>query len=515
VKEEEMPARRLSMKKTKDILKLAQETDLTNRQIARSLNVSPTTVAECVKRAEAVGVVWPLTEDMDEEAIEALLYPEKKAPTRPLPEWKCVHRELSRKGVTLMLLWQEYEADNTGDHYSYSQFARRYAAWTKKLDVAMRQVHKAGEKLFSDFAGHTLPIVEAATGEISQAHLFVCSLGFSNYTYAEAFASEQLPCWIAGHVRAFAHFGAAPEIIVPDNPRAIVTKADRYEPELNRTFEDMASHYSCAIIPARVRTPKDKAKVESAVLQAERWILAPLRNRTFHSVHDANIAIAERLEWLNDRRMRGMDASRAELFETVDRPAMLTLPEHPYEFATWKKARVNIDYHIEIEGHYYSVPYHLVREKVDVRLTDGTIEVFHRGKRVASHPRSFTRGQASTTNEHRPASHKAYLQWTPSRIISWAQETGPATAALVEEIMRSKPHPEMGYRSCLGIIRLADRFGPERTEAASGRALACGACSYRSVKSILQSGLDRLNEQDADRPAIPPHENVRGPDYYN
>jgi len=511
-----MPARRLSMKKTKDILRLAQETDLANRQIARSLNVSPSTVAECVKRAEAAGLVWPFdVGNMDEEAVEELLYPEKKAPTRPLPEWKDVHRELSRKGVTLMLLWQEYVDANGDDHYSYSQFARRYATWTKRLDMSMRQVHKAGEKLFSDFAGHTLPIVDPATGEMTDAHLFVCSLGFSNYTYAEAFPSEQLPCWIAGHANAFAHFGAAPEIIVPDNPKAIVTRADRYEPELNRTFEDMASHYGCVVIPARVRAPKDKAKVESAVLQAERWILAPLRNRVFHSLPEANVAIAERLEWLNDRTMRGMDASRAELFEAVDRPAMLDLPERPYGFATWKKARVNIDYHVEVEGHYYSVPYRLTREKVEVRLTEGTIEVFHRGKRVASHPRSFARGQATTTHDHRPASHRAYLEWTPSRIISWAAETGPSTAGLVEEIMRRKPHPEMGYRSCLGIIRLSGKFGPERLEAASHRALSVGACSYKSVKSILQSGLDKIEKQDDERPAIPVHENVRGPDYYN
>jgi len=503
------------MRKTKEILRLAQESHLTNRQIARSLNVSPTTVGECIKRAEEAGITWPFTRDMDEATIEELLYPEEQNPTRPLPDMKHVRTELSRKGVTLMLLWQEYARDNPDGHYSYSQFARRYAEWTSKLDVSMRQVHKAGEKLFCDFAGQTLGIVDPKTGEISEAHLFVACMGFSNYTYAEAFSSEQLPCWIAGHVNALAHFGAAPHIIVPDNPKAVVTKACRYEPDLNRTFEEMAERYGCAIIPARVRTPKDKAKVEAAVLQAERWILAPLRNRVFHSTGEANLAIRERLEWLNNRRMRGMDASRAELFEKVDRPAMLTLPEHPYEYAAWKEARVNIDYHVEVEGHYYSVPYQLVKEKVDVRLTDGTVEVFHRGKRVSSHPRSFARGQATTTHDHRPASHKAYLEWTPSKIVSWAAETGPSTATLVEGIMRAKPHPEMGYRSCLGIIRLSVKFGADRMEAASTRALACGAFSYQSVKSILQNGLDRINEQDTERGAIPPHENVRGSDYYN
>ncbi len=504
------------MRKTKDILRLAQETDLTNRQIARSLNVSPSTVAECLKRADAAGLTWPFDPgEMDEGRIEEILYPEKKAPTRPLPEWKDVHRELSRKGVTLMLLWQEYAEANGDGCYSYSQFARRYAAWTRSLEVSMRQVHKAGEKVFSDFAGQTLAIADAKTGEVSQAHLFVAAMGFSNYTYVEAFASEQLPCWIAGHVNAFAHFGAAPEIIVCDNPKAVVTKADRYEPELNRTFEDMAEHFCCVIIPARVGKPKDKPKVENAVLQAERWILAPLRNRVFHSIAQANRAIEEHLVWLNDRRMRGMDASRAELFADVDRPAMGPLPEHPYEFATWREARVNIDYHVEIDGHYYSVPYHLVREKVDVRLTKGTVEICHRGKRVASHPRSFSRGKATTTDDHRPAAHKAYLEWTPSRIVSWANETGPATAKLVDGIMRSKPHPEMGYRSCLGIIRLSGKYGPERVEAASQRALSASAFSYQSVKSILKSGLDRIDDGDDERPPIPPHDNLRGPDYYN
>lgn len=504
------------MRKTKDILRLAQETELTNRQIARSLNVSPSTVAECLKRAEAAGLVWPFdASEMDEERVEELLYPEKKAPAYPLPDWKDVHTELSRKGVTLMLLWQEYADANPRNCYSYSQFARRYAAWTKSLEVTMRQVHKAGEKLFSDFAGQTLPVVDPTTDEMTEAHLFVAAMGFSNYTYAEAFPSEQLPCWIAGHVNAFAFFERAPEIIVPDNPKAVVTKADRYEPELNRTFEEMAEHYGCVIIPARVRKPKDKAKVESAVLQAERWILAPLRNRTFHSLPEANRAIAERLEWLNDRKMKGMDASRAELFDDVDLPAMNPLPTDPYEFAIRKDARVNIDYHIEVDGHYYSVPYQLTRDKVEFRLTDSTVEVFHKGKRVASHPRSWAKGKATTTNEHRPASHRAYVEWTPSRVIAWAAETGPATAKMVEEIMRAKPHPEMGYRSCMGIIRLAGKFGTQRTEAACQRALSCRAVSYQSVKSILKSGLDRIDEQDEDRGAVPPHDNVRGPDYYN
>jgi len=359
-----------------------------------------------------------------------------------------------------------------------------------------------------------LLIVDPKSGEAREARLFVAAMGFSSYTFAEAFPSEQLPCWVAGHVDAISYFGAAPHIIVPDNPKALVTRADRYEPELNRTFEEMAAHYGAVVIPARAGKPRDKAKVEAAVLQAERWILAPLRNRVFFSLAEANLAISERLCWLNDRVMRGMGASRKELFCQVDREAMLPLPDSPYEFATFKKARVNIDYHIEVEKHYYSVPYQLTREEVEVRLTRTTVEVFWRGKRVASHPRSYVKGATTTLDDHRPASHRAYLEWTPSRIASWAAATGQATAELVARIMAEKPHPEMGYRACLGVIRLSKRYGAERTEAACRRALAAGAASYKSVKSILSSGLDRLEvEPEAARP-LPEHANLRGPGYY-
>jgi len=316
-------------------------------------------------------------------------------------------------------------------------------------------------------------------------------------------------------VNAFAYFGAAPEIVVPDNPKAIVTKADRYEPDLNRTFEEMAETYGSVIIPARVGKAKDKAKVESGVLQSERWILAALRNRVFHSVPEANLAIGERLEWLNDRKMKGMDASRRELFETVDLPAMRPLPRTPYVYGDWKKATVNIDYHVTVDKHHYSVPYRLTRQEVEVKLSSSTVEVFHKGKRVASHPRSFAKGRFTTLEEHMPASHRAYLEWTPSRIEAWAAETGPDTARLVARIMAEKPHPEQGYRSCLGIIRLSGKHGSDRVEAASHRALATGAVSYQSVKSILSSGLDRVQTNDAEARPLPRHDNLRGPDYYN
>lgn len=511
-----MSAKRLSMRKTREVLRLSQEGGLSNRQIARSLSVSATTVGECLRRARVAGITWPLSEGMDDEALENALYGEaEREPSKPLPDMKLIHRELSRKGVTLALLWEEYASENPDDHYSYSWFCDLYGRWAEKQEISMRQEHKAGQKLFTDFAGMTIPIVDPDTGEVTDAQVFVATHGFSNFTYVEAVASQELAHWIGAHVRAFSFFGGVPEILIPDNLKTGVTHPCRYEPDLNQTYADMAAYYGCAVIPTRVKAPKDKAKVENGVLQAERWVLAPLRNRVFNSIGEANLAIAERTEWLNKREMKVLDASRAELFRSHDLPALKPLPSKPFEFARWKKARVNIDYHIEIEGHYYSVSYRLIGEKVDVRLTASTVEIFRKGRRHVAHARSYKKGRATTLEEHRPASHRAHLEWPPSRIISWAEETGPATAALVEGIMSSKPHPEMGYRACLGIIRLADRFGPDRMEAASKRAVSAGAFSYRSVKSILQSGLDRVSEEQTERPALPEHENVRGPGYYN
>jgi len=504
------------MRKTKEILRLAQESYLTNRQIARALSVSPTTVGECLKRAHGAGVTWPLPAQMDDEMLEGLLYSQECPIERPLPDMRLIHTELARKGVTLALLWEEYRRDNPENHYSYAQFTRYYRRWAGGLEVSMRQSHKAGCKLSCDFAGQTIPIVDPETGEIADAQVFVAAQGFSSYTYAEAVASQELANWIGAHVRAFDFFGGVNEILVPDNLKSGVTHPCRYEPDLNPTYAEMAAHYGCAVIPARPGKAKDKAKVENAVLQVERWVIAPLRNRTFHSLAEANRAMAERLEWLNDRKMKGLDASRRELFAKHDLPALGALPHVPYELAIWKKARVNIDYHIEVERHYYSVSYRLIGERVEARVTSSTVEVFHKGRRVASHVRSFRKGGFTTADCHRPASHRAHLEWKPSRIISWARETGPATASLVAGIMARQPHPEMGYRSALGIMRLAGKFGTARVEAASRRALSAGAFSYRSVKSILQSGLDQLPEPGSDeRMAIPAHENVRGPDYYN
>ncbi|MEA3502030.1 MAG: IS21 family transposase [Actinomycetota bacterium] len=512
-----MPAKRLSMRKIKDLLRLRWGDKLSRRDVGRSVGSSPSTVSDCEGRAQVAGLGWPLPEDLDDAALEALLYPppQPSAQARMEPDWNYIHKELRRKHVTRMLLWQEYKADHPDDGYQYSQFCDRYRAFKAKLDVVMRQDHRAGEKAFVDFSGDGIAIVDPDTGEVGQAELFVAVLGASCFTYAEAFESQELRCWIEGHIHAYEHFEGVPTITVPDQPRTSVSKPCRYDPELNRTYQDMAEHYKTAVIPARPRKPRDKAKVENGVLIAQRWILAALRNHTFFSIEQANDAIWEKLDELNGRKFQKLDTTRRELFETLDRPALKPLPSTRYVYADWFEPKVSLDYHVEIDEHYYSVPYTLVHQKVDVRVTATTVEVLFKNKRIASHARSYAPNKHTTLKEHMPLSHQRHAEWTPSRILNWAHKTGPATAKLAEEIMAGRPHPEQGYRACLGVIRLGKSFGEDRLEAACERALKVGACSYRSVQSILKTGLDRqqlLPEPPSKAPTE--HENVRGPDYY-
>lgn len=514
-----MPRPRTAMRQVRDVLRLTLGEGLTRRQAAAATGVPPSTVIDCVARAKAAGLTWPLPEGMDDRDLETLLYnrrgsrPGRKR--RPDPDWGEVHRELKRKGVTLQLLWIEYRQRDPGG-YQYSHFCTRYREWAARVDVVMRQEHRAGEKAFLDFAGQTLPITDPKTGLMSEAQLFVAVMGASNYTYAELTPSQELPHWINANVRALEYFGGVPQILVPDNLKSGVTKAHRYEPQLNATYREMATHYGCAVIPARSHKPRDKAKVENGVLLAERWILACLRNRTFFSIGEANDAVWELLDKLNDRPFQKLEGSRRSLFEQLDRPALRSLPADKYEFATWRKATVNIDYHVEVERHYYSVPYQLARYVCDVRLTATMVEILHRGRRVASHRRSFVHGGHTTLPEHMPESHRRHLEWTPGRIVRWAQRTGPQTATLVDKIMASRPHPEQGYRSCLGILRLEKRYGAARLEAACARGVAIRAFSYRSLESILKNGLDTQPLPNAAPPtrAYRQHDNVRGATYY-
>jgi len=505
------------MRKTKEVFRLKFDYGLSNREIATSCLIARSTVAEYLNRFREAAIGWPLPEKMDDAELEALLFPSTSAAEsteRPLPDWLHVHNELRRKGVTLSLLWQEYKAEHpTG--YQYSQFCERYRQWAGKLDPVMRQQHRAGEKLFVDYAGMTVAVHDREAACTREAQVFVAVLGASNYCFAEATWTQSLSDWIGSHTRAFAFFGGVPTIVVPDNLKTGVTNACFYEPDINPTYLDMANHYGTAIIPTRVRKPRDKAKVESGVQVVERWILARLRNRQFFTLHQLNETIADLLAELNQKPFQKLPGCRKSAFEAFDRPALKPLPDHPYQYAEWKKARVNIDYHIEVDRHYYSVPYQLIHKQLDVRITAAIIECFYKNKRVASHIRSYRPGQHTTVREHMPKAHQKWADWTPERLIRWAAKIGPQTAKLLEALLDARAVPQQGFRSCLGVLRLAKNYGDQRLEAACRRALAIGSPSYRSVESILKHNLDQKPLSD-ESPELTPiaHINIRGARYY-
>jgi transposase len=500
----------------REVLRLKLDCGLSDRQIAQTAGIARSTIGEYVRRFRESGLVWPLSAALQDRDLETCLFPPPPAipsERRPVPDWPAVHAEMRLKGVTLFLLWQEYKATNP-DGFQYSWFCDSYQDWRSRRDLAMRQTHRAGEKVFVDFCGQTVPVTDPRTGEIRQVQIFVAVLGASSYTYAEAVETQGLADWIGAHGRAFRFFGGAPEVLVPDNLKSGVTKICRYEPDIQSTYAEMAAHYGVAVVPARVRRPKDKAKVEAGVLLVERWILARLRNRLFCSLTELNRAIAGWVEDLNLRPFKKLPGCRRSAFEEQDRPALQPLPAVPYEFARWKQAKVHVDYHVEVEGHYYSVPHTLVGRKIDLRYTATTVEAFHQGQRVTSHPRVDLRGRHTTVESHMPPHHR-FSKWSPERLIGWAEKTGPATAQLVTAILHSRRHVEQGYRSCMGILRLGERFGASRLEAACQRALAIKALSYRSVESILAHGLDAqpiLPEPPAPRL---PHDNLRGPEYFH
>jgi transposase len=515
-----MANRRLSVRKIKEILRLKLDCGISEREIARSCQVSRSTVADYLRRAAAARMTWSEASAMAEAQLEERLFPTEHVPSsvkRPPPDCEHIYNELRtyRKfNLTLSQLWLEYK-DKHPDGYQYTQFCEHYWRWRKKLDYCMRQEHRGGEKLFIDYSDG-LSIVDTLTGELILTQLFLAVWGASSYTYAEASLSQTLPDWIGAHRRALEYFQCCPRVLVPDNLKSGVSKACKYEPELNPTYADMAEHYGCAVLPARPRKPRDKAKVENGVLIAKRWILAVLRHRTFFSLAELNAAIRECLERLNTRPMRQAKKSRRELFEAIDRPNALPLPAHPYEYAEWYKAKVQLNYHIEVDHHYYSVPYRLLHERLDIRLTSTIVEAFRKGERVAAHVRSYHKNGYTTLPEHMPPEHRFYAEWNPDRFIRWAGKTGEATARLVEKILATRPYPEQGYKACLGIINLTRDYEPVRVEAAARRALKYKACSYRSMKAILSAGLDRHpdNDEQPSLPGLPPHQNIRGPEYY-
>ena len=467
------------MRQITEVLRLAAQR-LSYRQIGQSVGISASTVQGYLERARGADVSWPLPDDLDALTLEARLFQrgqEVYRPGRPEPDWLEVHRERKQgKHVTLQLLHLEYKAAHP-DGWGYTQFCTHYRRWLGRQDVVMRLEYAAGERMFVDFTGDTVPVIDPDTGEVWQAQVFVCALGASGYLYVEATGRQDLASWQGAHVNALEFYGGAPRVAVPDNLKAGVTKACGYDPELNPSYLELARHYALAVLPTRPSHPRDKAAVEAAVQVAERWVLAPLRKRQFFSLGELNAAIAAQAAVVNARPFRGQQVSRRALFEESERAALQPLPPTRYEFAAWKPARVNIDYHGEFAERYYSVPYQLAREAVEVRATAGVVEIFHRGRRVASHARAYGRRRFITNPEHMPAAHRAHLEWTPSKLVAWGTSIGPPVAELIETILQTRPHPEHGYRACLGLMHLVKQYGRDRVRAACTRALALNGAS--------------------------------------
>jgi transposase len=516
-----MPAERITMRKLREILRLISVGDVPIREIARRTGAAPSTIRATIERIAVANLSWPLPEGIGDAELEALLYKnagKKRGHRRCVePDWAALHRELKRKHVTLSILWDEY-IEQYPDGFRYSRFCELYRSWEGNLPVTMRQTHLGGEKLFVDYAGDTVPvIVNRLTGETRPAQIFVAVMGASNLTYAEATWSQSLPDWIAAHTHVFEMIGGVPKLLVPDNTKVAVIKACRYDPQVNRTYAEMADHYDIGILPARPRKPRDKAKVEACVLIVERYLLGRLRHRRFYSLAELNQAIQTMLIDINEQRpLRRLGVTRRKLFEDLDRPMLKPLPAEPYIYAEWRLRRAGLDYHVEVEDHYYSVPYRFANEELSVRISERTVEVFRKGERIAAHQRNSGNHKHTTVNEHMPSSHRRFADWTIERLRREASAVGASTAMLCELILESRRHPEQGFRACLGIIRLVKSYGRERVEAACLRALEIGARTYRSVKSILDNNLDRQTaaKRSPEPPAIV-HTNIRGPRYYH
>jgi len=505
------------MRKVREVLRLLWGQGRSAREVARGCGVARSTVKEYERRALEAGLVWPLPE-VDDVGLEALLFP--PAPVvavseRAVPDWDALDKELRRKGVTRMLLWQEYRARNPVG-YSYSRFCELFQEWRGLQGLSMRQTHLAGEKVFVDYAGATVPVVDPGTGVIREAQVFVAAMGASHYAFVEATWTQGLQDWIMSHTRMLAFFGGCPQIVVPDNLKAGVTDPHLYEPDLNPTYLEFARHYQLAVIPARASKPKDKAVVESAVQVAERWILARLRNRRFFSLQGLNDAIWGLLREFNGKGFQKRPGSRASVFAELDRPALAALPRERYVFARWAKVRAHVDYHVSIEQHHYSVPHQLAKVQLDARITSATIEVFHHNKRVASHARSSRKGGHTTVREHMPIAHQAQAGMSKAKLLAWADRIGPATLEFVAGVISRRAHEQQAFRSCLGVLRLGKKHGDERLEAACARAVKLGSYSFKSIDAILKNNLDQQPLTPPEAAALPkePHANVRGADFF-
>lgn len=517
-----MPTERIAMRRVREMLRLRLDAELSVQEVARRTGVARSTLREMLQRFAASGLPWPLPLALTDRDLELRLYGETGTKQgfrrRAEPDWAALNRELKKKHVTLQILWDEY-IEAHPDGYRYSRFCELYRSWEARLPVTMRQTHLGGDKLFVDYAGDTVPvIVDRRSGKTQPAHIFVAVLGASSLTFAYATWSEKLPDWVDGHVQAFAFFGGAPRLLVPDNPKVAIVKACLYDPQVGRAYGELAAHYDTAVLPARPRRPRDKAKVEAAVRIAERWLLGKLRHRRFYSLAEVNAALGDLLVWLNDQQVRRYQRrTRRQLFEEIDAPRLKPLPIEPYALAEWRVRKVGLDYHVDVDGHFYSVPYRHARETVEVRLTARGVEIFLRGERIAAHLRGSGDGKHTTHNEHMPASHRRYSEWTIERILAEARACGPSVALLCQMILEHRPHPEQGFRTTMGIVRLAKVYGVARLEAACERALLVSARSYGAVKSILDNRLDGqpVRRRDGEAGGAVAHPNIRGSTYYH
>jgi transposase len=515
-----MARERLSMTKLMEILRLRFGENRSLRAIARSVHCSPSKVQDIASRAKILGLGWPLDSSVDPCELESLIYDSinRRVSNKVKPDLSYVHRELSRKGVTLFLLWQEYKENHPEDGYQYSYFCELYENYRKKLDPQFRHSYRAGEKSFVDWSGDGIEITNGETGEVWEAPLFVGTLGASGYAFATAKQDRTLHNWIGCHCEMYEYFGGVPETTIPDNEKTGVTSPCNYDPDLNRTYRHMSEHYNTTILPARPGKPKDKAMVENAVLNVQRWILAALRNHIFFSVAQASAAIAEKLGEYNSRNLKLLNVSRLTLYLQLDRPALQPLPKSRYEFTEWSSPKVHIDYHVLVDRHYYSVPYTYIGERVEAARTFRTVEIFFKGKRIALHQRLYNSKNPSTQDEHMPPKHRNFAEWTPERFIRWAQKIGPMTKAVIEKNLSARRHPEQAYKGCLGILRLATQYGDGRLEAACNRALFVRSIYYKNINSILENGLDQKPLPGMDmrqQTLMPAHDNIRGPENYH
>jgi transposase len=506
-----MPKQRMSLPMIKDVIRLKWHARLSHERIATTLKISKGVVAKYVGLASAAGLDWETVQDWSEQRLSTALLPRSTA-SQPFvePDWGRIHRELDRKGMTLMLLWQEYVAAHPEQRtWRYTQFCEHYKTFTSRLKRSMRQHRRAGEKLFIDFAGPTVGLSDG-----SRAQVFVSAMAASSYVFACATPAQRLDDWIEAMVRALHFYGGVPQLIVPDNARAVIATPDRYEPRANDTVLDLARHYGTSVLPARPRTPRDKATAESSVQVVTRWVLARLRHERFDTVAQVDAAIAALLPSLNERPFQKLPGSRASVFAELDAPALMPLPAQRYELARFKTVKVHIDYHVEIEAHRYSVPHALVGQTLEARITRHALELLLRGQRVAAHARNDRRGGYTTVEAHMPAAHRAHLEWTPQHLIDWGQRIGLSCGELITRLLQTYKHPEHGYRSCLGLLSLSRRYGEARLEAACERALALGTWRYRHVRDLLANQRDLATEATASDWISPAHANLRGPGYY-